>query len=105
MEPGAGFYKDLFKEIEFPKEGIYSKVLAKSETYNYTIMCLAKGSGIDTHTSARSGAVIVLKGKGAFTLSGTKISMRPGVFIFMPANSSHSVEAEDNLAMLLLLTD
>lgn len=90
--------------MEFPKEGVFSKVLAKSESYNYTLMCLAKGSGIDTHTSTKNGVVQVLKGKGTFTLFGKKIRMKPGVFIFMPKNAQHSLKAEKDLAILLLLT-
>ena len=52
--------------MQFPKEGIFSTVLAKSEIYNYTLMCLAAGSDIDEHTSTKNGVVQVLKGKGNF---------------------------------------
>ena len=31
------FSKDLNKLMQFPKEGIFSTVLAKSSTYNYTL--------------------------------------------------------------------
>jgi nitric oxide dioxygenase len=104
MEENKGFSKDLFGTMEFPKEGIYSKVLAKSDTFNYTLMCLAKGSDIDTHTSTKNGAVQVLKGKGTFTLFDKQIEMKPGVFIFMPANAPHKLKADEDLAILLLLT-
>ncbi len=100
-----GFSRDLFEMMEFPKEGIFSKVLTKSEKYNYTLMCLAKGSDIDTHTSTKNGIVQVLKGKGVFTLFDKKIEMKQGVFIFMPANAPHSLKAEEDLAILLCLTD
>jgi len=38
-----GFSKDLNELMQFPTEGIFSTVLAKSDTYNYTLMCLAGG--------------------------------------------------------------
>jgi nitric oxide dioxygenase len=104
MKQEPGFSKDLNKMMEFPKDGIFSKVLAKSEKYNYTLMCLAKGSDIDTHTSTKDGVVQVLKGKGTFTLFDKKIDMEPGVFIFMPKNAPHSLQADEDLAILLLLT-
>jgi nitric oxide dioxygenase len=95
--------KDLEAMMEFPKEGIFSKVLVKSETSNYTLMCLAKGSDISEHTSTRQAAVTVLKGEGIFNLAGKKIAMKPGVFIFMPENAPHSLSASKDLAILLSL--
>jgi len=101
---GKGFFKNLNGLMQFPKEGIFSTVLAKSDTYNYTLMCLAKGADIDTHTSTKNGSVYVLKGKGTFKLFDKDIKMEPGVFIFMPANAPHSLEAEEDLAILLCLS-
>jgi len=101
---GKGFFKNLNELMKFPKEGIFSTVLAKSDTYNYTLMCLAKGADIDTHTSTKNGCVYVLKGKGIFRLFDRDIKMEPGVFIFMPANAPHSLEAEEDLAILLCLS-
>ena len=96
--------KDLEKIMEFPKEGIFSKVLVKTGISNHTLMCLAKGSDISRHTSTREAAVTVLKGEGIFVLNGNKIKMRPGVFIFMPKNAPHSLSATKNLAILLSLS-
>ncbi len=94
---------DLEAMMEFPRDGVFSKVLVKTDTSNYTLMCLAKGSDISEHTSTREAAVTVLKGKGTFVLKGKKIKMSPGVFIFMPKNAPHSLSASENLAILLSL--
>ena len=99
-----GFSKDLNKEMEFPKGGVFSKVLAKSDTYNYTLMCLAKGTDIDTHTSTKNGGVQVLKGTGTFRLFSEDIEMKPGIFIFMPKDAPHSLKASEDLAILLCLS-
>jgi nitric oxide dioxygenase len=53
---------NLFKMMEFPKEGVFSKVLAKGESSNHTLMCLAKGTDISEHTSTKEAVVTVLKG-------------------------------------------
>ena len=105
MEENKGFSKDLNELMQFPKEGIFSTVLAKSDKYNYTLMCLAAGTDIDEHTSTRDGVVQVLKGKGTFTLFDKEIKMEPGVFIFMPADATHKLKADEDLAILLLLTE
>lgn len=95
--------KNLEKMMEFPKEGVFSKVLVKTDISNHTLMCLAKGSNISEHTSTREAAVTVLKGEGIFILNGKKIKMKPGVFIFMPKNAPHSLSASKDLAILLSL--
>jgi quercetin dioxygenase-like cupin family protein len=94
---------DLESMMEFPREGVFSKVLVKTPNSNYTLMCLARGTDISEHTSTREAAVTVLKGEGIFVLAKKKIKMKPGVFIFMPANAPHSLHASRNLAILLSL--
>lgn len=96
--------KNLEQMMEFPKQGIFSKVLVKTDISNHTLMCLAKGSDISEHTSTREAAVTVLKGRGTFILGGKKTKMKPGVFIFMPKNAPHSLSASENLAILLSLS-
>jgi nitric oxide dioxygenase len=102
MEP---FDENLNKLIVFPEGGINSKVLAKSDNFNHTLMCIAKGADIDTHTSTKNGGVYVIKGNGTFKLFDKEIKMEPGTYIFMPANAPHSLKAETDLAMLLCLSD
>ena len=96
--------QDLEKMMEFPKEGIFSMVLVKTNISNHTLLCLAKGSDMSEHTSTREAAVTVLKGKGTFILRREKIKMKPGVFIFMPKNAPHSLSADEDLAILLSLS-
>ena len=96
--------KDLEEMMEFPKEGIFSKVLVKTNISNHTLLCLAKGTDMSEHTSTREAAVTVLKGKGTFVLRRKKIKMKPGVFIFMPKNAPHSLSADEDLAILLSLS-
>ena len=97
------FNVNLNEIMNFSEGGINSKVLAKSENYNYTLMCLAKGTEIDTHTSTKTGVVQVIKGKGNFKLFEKDIKMEEGIFIFMPANAPHSLKADEDLAILLCL--
>ena len=96
--------KNLEEMMEFPREGIFSKVLVKTNISNHTLLCLAKGTDMSEHTSTREAAVTVLKGKGTFILRRKKIKMKPGVFIFMPKNAPHSLSADEDLAILLSLS-
>ncbi len=96
-------FRDLSAMMEFPREGVFSKVLVKGEVSNHTLMCLAKGSDISEHTSTREASITVLKGRGVFVLEGKEIRMEPGVFIFMPKDAPHSLRADEDLAFLLSL--
>lgn len=100
----AGLNIDLLDILKFPEGGIFSRVLAKSDTYNYTLMCLSKGTEIDTHTSTKNGCVQVIKGSGVFRLFDQDIALRPGIFIFMPKDAPHSLVADEDLAILLCLS-
>lgn len=103
-EENKGFSKDLTSLMQFPKEGVFSTVLSKSDNHNHTLMCLAAGTDIDEHTSTKKGVVVVLKGKGLFTLFDQEIEMKPGVFIEMPKDAPHKLRADEDLAIVLLLT-
>jgi nitric oxide dioxygenase len=91
--------------IEYPTQGILSKVLLKDNNSQYTLFCLAKGTEIEEHTSTRNAVVTVIEGKGILTLDGKEITLNPGVFVFMPANAPHALQAKENLAFLLTLSE
>lgn len=95
----------LQEQIEYPQQGILSKVLLKDQVCQYTLFCLAAGTDIEEHTSARNATVNVIEGTGTLTLEGTQINLHPGVFIFMPANAPHALQADTNLAFLLTLSE
>jgi nitric oxide dioxygenase len=99
----VSLHRNLLEIMEFPREGVFSKVIARGEVSNHTLMCLAKGSDITEHTSTREGVVTTLKGTGTFILDGNPIKMEPGVLIFMPKNAPHSLSADEDLAFLLSL--
>lgn len=89
--------------VEYPKGGVLSKVIAKTQKNNVTLFCMAKGTDISEHTSTKEGFVYVVEGKGSFTLEGEEIAMLPGVFIILPRNAKHSLRAEENTAFILSL--
>ncbi|HEY9736109.1 MAG TPA: cupin domain-containing protein [Trichocoleus sp.] len=95
----------LTEKIEYAATGVLSKLLLKTAYCQYTLFCLAAGTDISEHTSTRNAVVQVLEGRGTLTLEGQAIALKPGLFIFMPANAPHALSAEDNLAFLLTLSD
>lgn len=103
--PLASLVTQLQDKIEYAETGVLSKVLLKVPHCQYTLFCLAAGTDIAEHTSTRNAVVQVIEGRGTLTLEGQDIELKPGVFVFMPANAPHALNAPENLAFLLTLSD
>jgi len=95
----------LREVIEYPAAGVSSKILVKDNNCQYNLLCLAAGSEVTEHFSARNATVNVIEGKGILTLEGKDIVLEPGVFVFMPARALHALKAESNLAFILTFSE
>lgn len=96
-------WQDIKKLIEYPREGIFSKDLWKSDKVNVSLFCLAAGSEMSEHTSAKMGFVFVIEGEGIFNLEGKDLAMSNGALIAFEKNAVHSLRASQNTAFLLFL--
>lgn len=103
LSPETGVVQ-LRDRLEYPEAGVLSKLLLKDAACQYTLFCLAAETEISEHTASRNATVHVLEGSGILTLEGKEISLQPGVFVFMPANAPHALQATSNLAFLLTLS-
>ncbi|MEM7553144.1 MAG: globin domain-containing protein [Cyanobacteria bacterium P01_A01_bin.84] len=99
------FTANLQDLIEYPTNGIISKILLKDNNSQYSLFCLAAGTKIDKHTSSRNAFITVVEGTGSLNLEEKDIALAPGVFIFMPANAVHTVQGKENLAFVLALSE
>ena len=97
------FTASLQDLIEYPTSGILSKMLLKDNNSQYNLFCLVAGAEIDQHTSTRNAVITVVQGRGNINLEGKDIALAPGVFVFMPANAPHAVQAQENLAFVLAM--
>ena len=102
MEEGA-IVKDLSSMIEFAQGGIVSKVFLNRPEANMTLFCMAKGQELSEHTSTRPAAIHVLQGSGYVRLGDERHEAVPGVWIFMPPEQLHAVQATEDLVFLLTL--
>jgi nitric oxide dioxygenase len=106
IAPSNRCFNSNFTElIEYPQDGVLSKVLLKDDNCQYTLFCLAAETDISEHTSSRNASIVVLEGRGILTLEGKDIQLEPGVFVFMTAHAPHALKAQDNLAFLLTLSE
>jgi quercetin dioxygenase-like cupin family protein len=95
---------NLHDQLEYPDSGVLSKVIWKDEVCQYSLFCLAANTEISEHTSTRNATVQVIEGSGTLTLNGEPLSLAPGTFVLMAANSPHALSADSNLAFVLTLS-
>ena len=89
--------------IEYPRDGVLSKELARTDKTNVTLFSMAKGSEISEHTSTKEGVLLVLEGDGTFNLAGKDIGMKQGVFIHLKKGIVHALKARKNTSFILCL--
>lgn len=97
--PTTRFTTQLLNEVEYT-EDVRRKIIVKDKRRQAVLVCLQAGTCLQKHTSAYDGFITVIEGQGVFTLEDQEILLEPGVFIAMPANAPHAVQADSNLAFL-----
>ena len=103
LSPQVTFVQ-LQNHLEYPEAGVLNKLLFKDNTCQYSLFCLAANTEISEHSAKRNATIHVLEGTGILTLDGETIKLEPGIFVFMPANAPHALEATSNLAFILTLS-
>ncbi len=88
-------------EITAVQGQVVSKTLTQNSSVNITLFAFSKGEEISTHSSHGDAMVLVLEGKGRFTIDGKEHFCSAGEMIVMPAEKPHAVYAAEDFKMLL----
>ncbi|MDV2997037.1 MAG: hypothetical protein N4J56_006742 [Chroococcidiopsis sp. SAG 2025] len=86
--------------IDYSKPGVSRQILVNSGSDRFSVVCLTARTALPEHTTRRNVSIIVLEGRGILTLEGREIALEPGVFVYLPANAPHALQATENLAFL-----
>ncbi len=91
----------LIKEI--PADSIVSRTFYKDDHLNAVLFGFAVGQALSEHTAAQPATIHILSGKALVTLGDETFQMDSGAWIHMPPHMKHSIMAQSQLIMLLLL--
>lgn len=80
---------------------VVSKTLAQNSAVSITLFAFSKSEEISTHSSDGDAMVLVLEGRGRFTIDGKEYYCTAGESIIMPAGKPHAVYAAEDFKMLL----
>ena len=103
MDPVRPTIHDLREPAEVPKDGILSRAIHNDDDVRAVLFSFAVGQQLSDHTAAMPVTLEIVEGEAAITLGEEKVEGRPGTWIHLPANLSHSVVARTPVTMLLTL--
>ena len=86
-----------------PADSIVSRTVFGGDHVQATLFAFAPGQELSEHTASRPAILHVLKGQAQLTLGKETSQAGPGTWAYMPAHLPHSVRAESEVTLLLLL--
>ena len=103
MQPGRPTIHDLREPVEVPTDGILSRAIYNDDDARVVLLSFASGQQLSDHTASEPVTLEIIEGEADITLGPDAVEGRPGTWIFLPANLSHSVVAKTPVTMLLTL--
>ncbi len=94
---------NLEKHVGYADGSVVSKTLLKKEIGNITLFSFDAGQGLSEHTSPFDAVVNILNGEAQITIGGKTQTVAEGEMLIMPANVPHSLHAQKQFKMLLIM--
>jgi quercetin dioxygenase-like cupin family protein len=93
-------YADL---VNYQEGSVVSRTVINKQSGTVTVFAFDKGQRLSTHSAPFDALVEVVDGKGTITIEETGHVLRTGQQIIMPANRPHSVTADEEFKMVLVM--
>ncbi len=95
--------RQLADELQPPKSGKQSIVLADEAKTKVVLFAFAAGDGLAEHIAPLPAIIQIIKGNAQLTVGDRVVAGMPGTWIRMAAKTPHSIKAETPVVMLLTL--
>ncbi len=104
MSENYSYFANLAGELaEIPADTIVSRTVYNSDELKVILFGFAPGQELSEHTAARPAILHFLRGQAKVTVGGDAYSAQAGAFVRMDPKLPHSVYAESEVVMLLLM--
>ncbi len=98
------FFNDLVEQInEIPADSIISRTIYSDDGIKAILFGFAAGQELSEHTASKPAILHFIQGEAKLTLGEEAMQAQAGTWVHMPPNLPHSVYAESEVLMLLLL--
>ena len=88
---------------EVPPDTIVSRTVLENERVKLILFGFAPGQELSEHTASMPAILHFLRGEAGLTLGADEQAARPGTVVYMPPRLPHSVRAQTEVVMLLLM--
>lgn len=88
---------------DISEDSILSRTVYKDDGVRVILFGFAKGETLSEHTSSFPAILHFLEGEALVTLGHEAKKARPGMWIHMPAHLPHSISAQTEVKMLLMM--
>lgn len=103
MSPQAATVHDLREPVSTPADGIVSRTIHHDEDIRVVLFSFAAGQQLSDHTAAVPVTLQIVEGEAEIGVGAERIEGRPGAWMHLPAETSHSILARTPLTLLLTL--
>jgi len=104
MSSEATWIEDLAALVPvISPDSIVSRTVLAGPGLKATLFGFAAGQELSEHTAAVPAVLHFLRGRARLVLGGQPTSASPGTWVYLPAHLPHTVSAEEEVVMLLLL--
>ena len=89
--------------LDYQKDSVVSREIAKKKTGTVTLFAFDKGQGLSEHTAPFDALVYIADGSAEIKISGKRSIVKKGEMIIMPAHKGHALKAIRRFKMLLIM--
>jgi quercetin dioxygenase-like cupin family protein len=93
-------FKDL---VSYQSGSVVSRTIIDAPEGTVTVFAFDKGQRLSTHSAPYNALVEVIDGTGVFTIEDKVFNINSGCQLIMPANKPHSVTANEQFKMTLIM--
>lgn len=104
MKNAYHYFEDLNSELpEIPPDSIVSRTLYEDDQHKAILFGFAPGQELSEHTASMTALLYFIQGQAQLTLGEDEKKASAGTWVRMEPRLPHSVLAETQLAMLLIM--
>ena len=81
---------------------VANEMLHQTANFKSSLVCIKAGVELKSHTSPTDAFILLLEGKGVFTIEGKSFELHQNDYFSFKANETHSLKAIKDLRMLLV---
>jgi len=89
--------------VSYQPGSVVSRTLIDKSVGTVTVFAFDSGQGLSEHTVPFDALVQIIDGTADITIAGSVHTVREGEMIIMPANKTHSLKANPQFKMLLIM--